>query len=121
MGEEAIKELNEKIENKINKRGGNQKVMADINKKNEFSNAIKLSQAAVKHIKKVKEGKDISEDDPFSRRPTRVTTYWSMKTDGENNAKAAAEKAAKMAEINAETAAAGNERKEEEDEEDAFA
>ena len=119
--EEAIKELNEKIENKINKRGGNQKVMADINKKNEFSNAIKLSQAAVKHIKKVKEGKDISEDDPFSRRPTRVTTYWSMKTDGENNAKAAAEKAAKMAEMNAETAAAGNEHKEEEDEEDAFA
>ena len=74
-----------------------------------------------KILLKLKEGKDISEDNPFSRRPTRVTTYWSMKTDGENNAKAAAEKAAKMAEMNAETAAAGNERKEEEDEEDAFA
>ena len=85
----AIEELNVKIEDKINKRGGNQKLMADINKKNEFSNAIKLSQAAVKHIKKVKEGKDISDDDPFSRRPTRVTTYWSMKTDGENNSKGA--------------------------------
>ena len=77
----SIADVNEKIEEKLNSRGGNQKVMADINKKNEFSNAIKLSQAAVKHIKKVKEGKDISEDDPFSRRPTRVTTYWSMKTD----------------------------------------
>jgi len=117
----AIEELKVKIEDKINKRGGNQKVMADINKKNEFSNAIKLSQAAVKHIKKVKEGKDISEDDPFSRRPTRVTTYWSMKTDGENNAKAVAEKAARAAAVNAAAATAGKEHgKEEEDEEDAF-
>ena len=96
--------------------------MADINKKNEFSNAIKLSQAAVKHIKKVKEGKDISDDDPFSRRPTRVTTYWSMKTDGENNSKGATTTAAKRAAANA-AAATGKEehKKEEKDEEDALA
>ncbi len=118
----AIEELNVKIEDKINKRGGNQKLMADINKKNEFSNAIKLSQAAVKHIKKVKEGKDISDDDPFSRRPTRVTTYWSMKTDGENNSKGATTTAANRAAANA-AAATGKEehKKEEKDEEDALA
>lgn len=107
----AIEELNVKIEDKINKRGGNQKLMADINKKNEFSNAIKLSQAAVKHIKKVKEGKDISDDDPFSRRPTRVTTYWSMKTDGENNSKGPTTTAAKRAAANAAAATGKEEHK----------
>ena len=35
----------------------------------------------MKHIKKVKEGKDISDDDPFSRR-RHGAAYWSMKTDG---------------------------------------
>ena len=98
----AIEELNVKIEDQNKQtRVETKKLMADINKKNEFSNAIKLSQAAVRHIKKVKEGKDISDDDPFPRRPTRVTTYWSMKTDGENNSKGATTTAAKRAAANA--------------------
>ena len=85
--EEARKSLEEELETvmvKLAKRldkGGSQSVMAKINKRNNQINDANLSRIASETVARAKSGApDESANDPFSRRPTRMATYYNIKS-----------------------------------------
>jgi RNA polymerase-associated protein RTF1 len=66
--------------------------MANINKRNNQLNDAKMSHIASENIRRAASGApDESMNDPFSRRPTRMATYYTIKRDGKDAAAAAPE------------------------------
>lgn len=80
--QEQLAQVMVKLNRKLDK-GGTQGVMAAINKRNNQLNDANLSRIASENIARAKSGKpDDSMNDPFSRRPTRMATYYTIKRDG---------------------------------------
>ena len=87
--EEVDKEVKEKLSSRS---GATQDALANINRKNEIQNSEKLSKRASEQVARLKKGLGATgEGDPFSRRPTRLTTYWDMGTKAAEASKAEAE------------------------------
>ena len=94
-----LDELDREIKAKLQARlGATQDALANINRRNEIQNSEKLSKRASEQVARLKAGiMNTGESDPFSRRPTRLTTYWDMGASakgGEDPAAAAAAAAA---------------------------
>lgn len=71
-------EVVERLTVKLDK-GGTQAIMAEINKKNNAINDANLSRTAAEAVARAKSGKkDESMNDPFSRRPTRMASYYTI-------------------------------------------
>ena len=90
-------EVDREIKDKLQQRSGStQDALANINRRNEIQNSEKLSKRASEQVAKLKAGVlNTGSGDPFSRRPTRLTTYWDMGAGAaERSAAAAAEEAA---------------------------
>ena len=89
--DEVVKQLTSKLD-----KGGTQAIMANINKKNNAINDANLSRTAAEAVARAKSGKpDESMNDPFSRRPTRMASYYTInggdkKDDGKGEAKGVA-------------------------------
>lgn len=77
---ERLDEVDREIKEKLKQRSGaTQDALANINRRNEIQNSEKLSRRASEQVAKLKAGVlNTGEGDPFSRRPTRLTTYWDM-------------------------------------------
>ena len=77
---ERLVEVDREIKEKLKQRSGaTQDALANINRRNEIQNSEKLSRRASEQVAKLKAGVlNTGEGDPFSRRPTRLTTYWDM-------------------------------------------
>ena len=102
--EQQLATVVEQLNARLNK-GGTQAVMAAINKRNNQMNDANLSRIASEAVARAKSGKpDESANDPFSRRPTRARTYYTINSKAEDEAAAAA--AAAAAEAEAKTPAA---------------
>jgi RNA polymerase-associated protein RTF1 len=73
-------EVDREIKEMLRQRNGStQDALANINRRNEIQNSEKLSKRASEQVAKLKAGVlNTGEGDPFSRRPTRLTTYWDM-------------------------------------------
>ena len=88
--EDAARDLSSQLDEvvrrltaKLNK-GGTQAIMANINKRNNAINDANLSRTAAEAIARAKSGKpDESANDPFSRRPTRMATYYTINGEKE--------------------------------------
>lgn len=83
--DEVVRTLTAKLD-----KGGTQAIMANINKRNNAINDANLSRTAAEAVARAKSGKpDESANDPFSRRPTRMATYYTIngekEKDGEKN------------------------------------
>jgi RNA polymerase-associated protein RTF1 len=77
--DEVVKRLTKKLD-----KGGTQAIMANINKRNNAINDANLSRTAAEAIARAKSGKpDESANDPFSRRPTRMATYYTINGEKE--------------------------------------
>ena len=81
-----LEEIDREVKARLEQRSGStQDALANINRKNEIQNSEKLSKRASEQVARLKKGlANTGEGDPFSRRPTRLTTYWDMgvKEDG---------------------------------------
>lgn len=118
-----LDELDREIKAKLQARlGATQDALANINRRNEIQNSEKLSKRASEQVARLKAGiMNTGESDPFSRRPTRLTTYWDMGASakgGEDPAAAAAAKDAAAAAAAEKGAGAGE--GDEDDEDDVF-
>ena len=88
--EQQLATVVEQLNARLNK-GGTQAVMAAINKRNNQMNDANLSRIASEAVARAKSGKpDESANDPFSRRPTRARTYYTINSKAEDEAAAAA-------------------------------
>ena len=79
--DEVVRKLTAKLD-----KGGTQAIMANINKRNNAINDANLSRTAAEAIARAKSGKpDESANDPFSRRPTRMATYYTINGEKEKD------------------------------------
>ena len=87
--QEQLAQVMTKLNAKLDK-GGAQKALAAINKRNNQLNDVKLSRIAAQQVARAKSGApDESANDPFSRRPTRAATYYTISSDPKKNQTAA--------------------------------
>jgi RNA polymerase-associated protein RTF1 len=86
-------EVDREIKDKLQQRSGStQDALANINRRNEIQNSEKLSKRASEQVAKLKAGVlNTGSGDPFSRRPTRLTTYWDMGAGAAERSATAAE------------------------------
>ena len=83
--DEVVRRLTAKLD-----KGGTQAIMANINKRNNAINDANLSRTAAEAVARAKSGKpDESANDPFSRRPTRMATYYTINGDKEKDGESA--------------------------------
>ena len=118
-----LDELDREIKAKLQARlGATQDALANINRRNEIQNSEKLSKRASEQVARLKAGiMNTGESDPFSRRPTRLTTYWDMGASAKGGEDpAAAATAAKAAAAAAAEKGAGAGEGDEDDEDDVF-
>ena len=94
---ERLVEVDREIKERLKQRSGaTQDALANINRRNEIQNSEKLSRRASEQVAKLKAGVlNTGEGDPFSRRPTRLTTYWDMGGGGKKDPTEASAEGAK--------------------------
>lgn len=116
-----LDELDREIKAKLQARlGATQDALANINRRNEIQNSEKLSKRASEQVARLKAGiMNTGESDPFSRRPTRLTTYWDMGASAKGGEDSAAAAAAAAKDASTEKGAVAGEG-DEDDEDDVF-